>query len=100
MPSLLGFWVQKQFNQAWFCIHIKLDENILMRNLSERLSLNYNTTIRLQQDRLETLGFNQIYITEQNVTNTFDLEPDSQYSFTFDSKNELQSFIIVTLKCS
>lgn len=27
IPSLLGFCGHKQFNQAWFCIHNKLDEN-------------------------------------------------------------------------
>jgi len=27
LPSLLGFCGHKQFDQAWFCIHNKLDEN-------------------------------------------------------------------------
>ena len=85
---------------------VHLDDESFKTALFE---LQYGT-IRLQQDRLETLAFNPIHITEQSVTNTFYLDPDSQYSFTFDSKyyisdqfneiNSKRSFSIVTLKCS
>lgn len=58
LPSLLGFCGHKQFDQAWFCIHNKLDEN----TIAPKKFKNYTRGVEFEGKAIELFEKNNRYI--------------------------------------
>ena len=62
LPRLLGFCGHKEFSQAWFCIHNKVDERkVAPEKIKKNNSRTFPEELSLREERFSCLKIFQVY---------------------------------------